>query len=76
VTVSLPGDARSNVTEPAAVVGVPWKAWARALCGAKAAVAMAMVAQEIRSLCRQGRNGGYATVDINISTATGGLSAK
>ncbi len=72
VTVSVPGVARSNVTEPAAVVGVPWKAWALARCGASAAAAMARVAQEIRSLCRQGRNGGYATVDISISKATGG----
>ena len=74
VIVSLPGVARSNLTVPAPVAGVPWKACALARCGAEAAVAIARVAQEIKSLCRFRRYRGIRnSCTFNISMATNGL---
>src|SRR5205085_731482 len=73
VTVSEPGVDLSKVTVPAAGVGLPWNACARARCGASAAAAIARVAHEIRNFCLLRRYAGYTAVNINISMATIGL---
>src|SRR6185312_8254432 len=59
-----------RVTVPVMLPIVPWKACAWAFCGRSPAVAMATVAQEMRSLFRLARNAGLWLRIISSSTGT------
>src|SRR4051812_15062404 len=65
VMVSLVPDVFVRVTDdPLVLPIVPWKAWAFAFCGNSAAVAIASVAQEMRSLFRLAQCAGVAVIRV------------